>query len=124
MMENSKKYDLEERTAKFGENVITFCARLPNNSILSPLINQLVRSATSVGANYCEATEAESRKDIINKIGLSKKEVKETKHWLRLLAKSNSEKKEDIRKLWKEAHELLLISSKIIKSSKSKRVEN
>ena len=83
MMENSKKYDLEERTAKFGENVITFCARLPNNSILSPLINQLVRSATSVGANYCEADDAESGKDFKHKIGICKKEARESKHFFK-----------------------------------------
>ncbi len=77
-----------------------------------------------MGANYCEATEGESKKDFIHKISICKKETKETKHWLRLLAKSNPEKREAVRLLWKEAHELLLIFSKIIRSSKNSKVEN
>ena len=81
-------------------------------------------SGGSIGANYCEATEAESKKDFVHKIGICKKEIKETRHWLRLLAKSNSEKKEEIRKLWKEAQELLLIFSKIIRSSRNRIIDN
>jgi four helix bundle protein len=77
-----------------------------------------VASSGSIGANYCEANEAESKKDFQHKIGISKKEIKETKHWLRLLAHANPEFTEDFRKLWQEARELLLIFSSIIRSSK------
>ena len=73
---DSKKYDLEERTAKFGINVIRFCKLLTLNDLTKPLINQLVRSATSIGANYCEANGASSRKDFKNKIYICKKRVK------------------------------------------------
>lgn len=68
------RYDLEERTAKFGEAVIDFVKTLKQNSINSPLISQIVRSATSIGANYCEANNASSKKDFRNKIFICKKE--------------------------------------------------
>ena len=118
------KYDLEERTAKFAEDVIDLMKKLPNNPINSRLISQCIGAAGSMGANYCEANEAESKKDFIHKIGISKKETKETRHWLRLLARANPEYKEKFRKLWQEAHELLLIFSKINKSSRTKKIEN
>ena len=113
-------YDLEERTAKFGEDVIDFVKTIEKTAVNSRIINQLVGSAGSFGANYCEATEAESKKDFIHKIGICRKEIKETMHWLRLLARSNLERKEEIRKLWKEAREMLLIFSKINRSSRKK----
>jgi len=59
---NSKKWDLEERTAKFGENIIKFYKLVPISTITIPLISQLVKAGTSVGANYCEADDAESKK--------------------------------------------------------------
>ncbi len=84
---NSKPiYDLEERTAVFGENTIKFCKKIPRNPITDPLITQLTKSSTSVGANYCEADDAESKKDFIHKIGICKKEARETKHWFRMIA--------------------------------------
>jgi len=60
---HNRKYDLEERTAKFGEDIIIFCKKVPRNLITNPLITQLVKAGTSVGANYCEADDAESKKD-------------------------------------------------------------
>ena len=102
-------YDLEERTAIFGESVIEFCLQVKLNPVTSPLISQLVRSATSVGANYCEADDAESHKDFRHKIALCKKEVRETKYWLRMLAKAEPLAKAAARKLWLEAKELHLI---------------
>ena len=77
------------------------------------MINQLVRSATSIGANYMEADCAESKKDFIHKIGICKKESKETTHWLHMMAVANPERSGDCRVLWKEAHELTLIFSAI-----------
>jgi len=114
-----KKFDLEERTAVFAENIIELVKSIKITPINSRIINQVVGSSGSIGANYCEASEGESKKDFVHKIGISKKEIKETKHWLRLLAKTNLEKREEIRKLWQEAHELLLIFSKIIRSSRN-----
>lgn len=110
-----KIYNLEERTAKFGEDVIDFVKELSKSFINNPLISQLVRSATSTGANYMEADGAESGKDFKHKIAICKKEAKETKHWLRMVAKANPEKSDECRKLWQEAQELALIFSAILR---------
>ena len=110
-----KPFDLEERTAKFGESVIAFMKTLPNTTILLPLMNQLVRSATSIGANYMEADGAESKKDFLHKIAICKKEAKETRHWLRMIAAAYPEKARECRILWSEAQELALIFSSIVK---------
>ena len=107
------KYDLEERTAKFGENAIDFVKNLRETTVNKPLISQLVRSATSIGANYMEANQASSKKDFKNKIHICRKESNETKHWLRMISRANPDKKEYCRRFWKEAHELTLIFSKI-----------
>jgi len=114
------RYDLEERTAKFGEAAIDFVKTLKQNSVNSPLISQIVRSATSIGANYCEANNASSKKDFKNKIFICKKESSETKHWLRMIARANPDKKDKCKLLWKEVNELTMIFSKIIISLKSK----
>ena len=113
MSQFSNRYDLEERTAKFGEGVIVFCRTLKLDEITKPIINQLVRSATSIGANYSEANNASSRKDFTNKIFICKKEAQETKHWLRMLSKTSSEKTREIKILWAECQELTMIFQKI-----------
>lgn len=96
---NTRAFNLEERTANFGIAVIKFAKKLSLNQISSPLVSQLIRSATSIGANYLEAEDAKSKKDFIHKISISKKESKETKHWLRMLAGAIPETKVDARKL-------------------------
>jgi four helix bundle protein len=115
-----KIYDLEERTAKFGEDIIEFSKKVPKNIITIPLIGQIVRSGTSVGSNYCEADCAESRKDFEHKLGICKKESKETKHWLRMIAKALPDLKDEAKKLWKESNELQLIFISIVKKSRIK----
>jgi len=107
------QYDLEERGEKFGEAVIDFVKMLKQNQINLPLINQIIRSATSVGANYCEANNASSKNDFRNKIFICKKEASETKHWLRMIARANPEEKDMCKKLWEEANQLTMIFSKI-----------
>ncbi|HBV33571.1 TPA: four helix bundle protein [Patescibacteria group bacterium] len=113
-------YDLEERTAKFGTEVINLAKSIPQNSITSSIISQLIRSATSIGANYCEADDAESAKDFIHKLGICKKEAHETKHWLRMLVGAYPGGKESASKLWQEVKELHLIFNSIINKTKSK----
>lgn len=71
MDKTQNKYDLEERTAKLGERVINFCKTLKQDNISRPVVNQLVKSATSIGANYVEANGASSKKDFRNKIAAS-----------------------------------------------------
>ncbi len=116
MKQLTNKYDLEERTAKFGEAIIEFCKSLSQDPIASSIINQLIRSGTSIGANYMEANGASSKKDFQNKIFICKKEAQETKHWLRMIAKCFLKRREDIVILWKEAQELTLIFQKITSS--------
>ncbi len=109
-----KRYDLEERTSQFGEKIIEFAKKIPRNVVTLPITSQLVRAGTSIGANYCEADGAESKKDFKHKMGVGKKEAKETKYWLRMLGKAAPELKDEARELWKEAQELTLIFSSII----------
>jgi four helix bundle protein len=114
-------YNLEERTAKFGEMIIRFCKKVNQDAVSKPIIGQLVRSGTSVGANYMEANGASSRKDFQNKIYICKKEVQETKHWLRMIAERCTASKEEARVLWAEAQELTLIFGKIVSTLNSKK---
>jgi len=118
--DKERKFDLEERTAKFGENIIEFAKKIPKTPITLPLISQLVRAGTSVGSNYCEADCAESKKDFEHKLGICKKESKESKHWLRMVSKATPELKDEARKLWREANELNLIFSSIVNKSRAK----
>jgi four helix bundle protein len=114
------KYDLEERTAVFGEKIIEFARSLKKNPINNPLISQVVRSGTSIGANYMEADGANTKKDFNYRINLCRKESKETKHWLRMIARANPTFLDQTRLLWKEAHELTLIFSAILRTKNVK----
>ena len=114
----SKVFDLEERTARFGEDIILFAKSVVKDEVSRPLIGQLIRSGTSIGANYMEADGAESKKDFRHKIALCKKEAKETKHWLRMMAKADPGKNGECKELWVEAKELTLIFSSILLQKK------
>jgi four helix bundle protein len=105
----TREFDLEERTAAFGEAVIAFAKSIPVTIVTTPLIPQLVRSGTSVGANYVEADDADSKKDFRFKIGLCRREARETKHWLRMIVSAEPQLREEARLLWQEAKELNLI---------------
>jgi four helix bundle protein len=118
----TKSFDDKEllsRTFKFSEQIINLSQTLPRNEVNSPLIKQVIRSGTSVGSNYREACEAESGKDFVHKIRISKKEARETRYWLRLLSISNPTFEERIVPLGKESAELLKIFASI--SSKFNR---
>jgi four helix bundle protein len=114
---SAKVYDLEERAGLFGESVIRLALAVPKDLVNSPVIAQLVRAATSVGANYMEAREAESGKDYRHKVAIAKKEAHESMHWLRMLAVAHPPGCQTCRELWQEAHELALIFSAIIRSA-------
>jgi len=116
-MTKFSNFNLEERTAKFGEASIDFARSLPKNEVTKPLINQFIKCTTSVGANYCEADDAESKKDFKHKIGICKKESREAKHFLRMIARAVPEKAGEARVLWQEAKELNLIFNAIFKRS-------
>jgi len=119
-MISDKKFDLEDRTTEFGKNVVRFCRLLKQDPINSRLCGQLVGSAGSVGANYREANDALGKKDFIHRLKISRKEAKETIHWLELLLEANIGEEQKIAVLKKEATELRnILSAIIIKSSGS-----
>src|SRR5216110_2715331 len=111
--ETKHVYDLEERTAQFGEAIIDFAKTIPQNSVTNRIISQIVGAGTSVGANYVEADDAVSKKDFLKSIGTCRKEARETKHFLRMVVRAVPELKLRARALWLEAEELHLIFSGI-----------
>lgn len=118
MTQDTKTYDLEERTALFGESIIQFVRTIKVDIVTRPLIDQIIRSGTSIGANYMEANGGSSKKDFRNKIHICKKEAQETQHWLRMLSTAVPDNKDELRQLWQECHELVLIFQKITSSLK------
>jgi len=112
------EYNLKERTSVFGEKIIHFCVSLPKTVITIPMISQLIRSGTSIGANYAEADDAESKNDFRHKIGICKKESGETKFFLRMLKVAVPDKVNKIEELLNEATELNLIFNAIFKKVK------
>jgi four helix bundle protein len=117
----SRVYDLADRTARFGEEVVRFCRGFPKSVVNDPLIRQFVRAGTSIGANYCEADDAVSDKEFRQKIGTCKKEAREAKFWLRMLAAAEPDHAAAARSLWQEAKELHLIFASIFRKLSTKK---
>jgi four helix bundle protein len=115
---SERPFDLEERTAKFGEACVRFAKTIKMSTITIPLVDQLVRASTSIGANYLEAEDAESKKDFRHKIGICRKESRETRHWLRMLVAADEGLKAQARQLWQEAKELNLIFGAILRGKR------
>jgi four helix bundle protein len=114
--ERRPEFDLEERTARFGEGIIAFVKQAPVNVITTPIISQLVRAGTSVGANYCEADEAETKKEFRYRIGVCKREAREVKHQIRMLVAAEPHLRDGGRALWQEAKELTRIFAAILRT--------
>jgi len=112
------KYDLEARTLEFGKRIIHLCEAIPKNTINLPLINQIMRSGTSPGANYREANETQTKKDFCFRIRICRKEAKEMLYWLDLIIEANPDFKDRITPLKQEACELLKIFASIAEKSK------
>ena len=110
--------DLRNRTKRFGLNVIHLCRTLPDTSECRVIRNQLLRSATSVGANYRAACHARSRKDFVAKLALVEEEADESQFWLELLSELQVGSSEEIVQLREEAHQ---IASIIVASKKTAR---
>jgi four helix bundle protein len=111
------EYNLEKRTGDFSKSLLLLCKNIKLSTYNRSIIDQVIRSGTSVGANYREANGAPSRKDFRNKIHICKKEAKETTYWLDLLCEVEPERSTEIEIIKKESHELTLIFSKIASSS-------
>jgi four helix bundle protein len=116
--DRNRVYNLEERTARFGEAVIDFAKTIPEGAVTNRIISQLVGAGTSIGANYAEADDSVSKKEFFKNIGTCKKETREAKHFLRMAVRAMPELRSEARKLWIEARELHLIFSKIWRSSR------
>ena len=116
--QNNKRYDLEDRTLQFGINIIRFIKLLSQNGVNFKLIDQLIRSATSIGANYREANETETKRDFLYRCRICRKETKETIYWLELIKEANPDLSKQIDVLMQEATEFVKIFASIIEKSR------
>ena len=121
MLKTEKKFDLEDRTLIFAKQIINFCKNLTNNTINFKLIDQLIRSAGSIGANYREANDSLGKKDFIHRLRIARKESKETIFWLELVKEAN--KNISIDNLIDECCQLRNILSAIIKKVDNNKQE-
>jgi len=117
-IQNSKQYDLEDRTFKFARKIRIFIKKLPKIIVNIDDIKQVVRSSGSVGANYIEANEALSKKDFVFRMKICRKEAKESRYWLKLLFISDKELDQSRQVLINEAMQLTKIFGSIIEKSK------
>lgn len=113
----NKRFDLEDRTAAYARAVIAACKKLPKNTINIELISQAVRASGSIGANYIEANESLSKKDFINRIKICRKEAKESRYWLGLIASAEADMKKEIDGLMQESTELMNIFGAILQKN-------
>jgi four helix bundle protein len=118
-IQNTKQYDLEERSFQFAKDIALFVNRLTRSTTNLEYGKQLVDASGSVGANYIEANEALGKKDFMMRIKICRKEAKESAYWLRLIVETNDDNlKEEGLRLFGEATELRKIFSSILAKSK------
>jgi four helix bundle protein len=115
------KYELEQRTKDFALRIIRFVAAMPKSNVSSVLGYQLLKSGTSVGANYREANRSESRNDFIHKLAIVEKEAAESLYWLELTEESDIGCTSERRWLLKECGELLAIFTAAGKTTKARK---
>ncbi|OGO02561.1 MAG: four helix bundle protein [Chloroflexi bacterium RBG_13_53_26] len=112
-----KQYDLEERTLQFAKQVVGFCRGLPKTVANGEIGKQLIRAATSVGANYIEASESLSKKDFLMRIKICRKEAKESGYWLKLVEMNKGDLHKESEVLLQESVELMKIFGAIVSKS-------
>ena len=110
--------DLKKRTQDFAFECWVLCKEFPKSREFDAWVRQLIRSSSSVGANYRAACRAKSGKDFINKLKIVEEEVDESMYWLELLSKAQDNHKQTIDSIWKEANELLVIMVSSIKTTR------
>ena len=115
--QNNKQYDLEERTLKFARSVRDFTKKLPRTISNNEYVKQLIRSSSSIGANYIEANESLSKKDFRMRAMISRKEAKETRFWLQLIQSDSLDLEKESQLLLNEATELMKILGAIVTNS-------
>ena len=118
------EYNLEKRTREFSKTILRLLKHLKINELNRNIISQLIKSATSVGANYCETNAASSKKDFTNKIFICRKEIQETKYWIEMLGEVEEKFKTQLRTIWQEAHKLTLIFNKISSSARGGKLSH
>ena len=119
----NRVFDLEERTSLFAESVIDFLRTVPLTPLTRHVVDQLARCSTSVGANYCEADDAGTRKEVRYRISICRRESRETKFWLRMIARTLPERSDRTRELWREADELNRIFAAIHRRTQATTVD-
>ena len=118
-IQKEKIYDLEDRTLKFGKRIIMLSKAIPKNSVNNVLLGQLIRSGTSIGANYREANETSTKKDFLFRMRICRKEAKETVYWLQMVSEANPSLAKRMQLITDEAVELVkIVASIIVKSEK------
>jgi four helix bundle protein len=113
--------EMKKRTKSFALRVIELVESLPRNRVTEVIGRQLLRAATSVGANYRAACRAKSRADFISKMGTVEEEVDETSYWIELLEESGKVKTQQLDALKREADELTSIIVASINTAKQSR---
>ena len=118
-MENdSRRRDLRERTMQYAKRIVRMFSALPQNTLAQTLGKQVLRSGTSVGANYREADSGRSKAEFIAKMGDCLKELSETEYWLELMAAEEILSSDRLAPLIQETRELIAIFTTIIKKSR------
>lgn len=113
--------ELKKRTKKFALDIIAIVESLPKDKSAGHIGHQLLRAATSIGANYRSACRAKSGADFIAKLAICEEEADECQYWIELLVESNKAKPEAFRSLWKEASELTAIITASLKTAKANK---
>jgi four helix bundle protein len=116
-----ERQDLEKRTKDFALRLIRFIGSLPKNNVTAVVGYQLLKSGTSIGANYREANRAESHDDFIHKIGIVEKEASESQYWLELIGEADIGAKEERSWLMQEVSELVAIFTAMGRTAKLRR---
>ncbi|WP_343219064.1 four helix bundle protein [Cerasicoccus maritimus] len=114
-----KRNDLDERTFKYAQRIIRLFCKLPKSTVAQTLGKQLLRSGTSIGANYCEAVRARSKAEFISIMGICLRELNESHYWLRLLKSEDIFQQSQLNPLIKETNELISIFTTISKRTKT-----
>ncbi|PIU02190.1 four helix bundle protein [Candidatus Shapirobacteria bacterium CG09_land_8_20_14_0_10_49_15] len=117
--QKDKKFDLEQRCKDFFAKVIKLCKKIPINAITKRQVEQLIGAAGSIGANWFEASESESKKDFVHKVKISRKEAKESQLWLYGLGESCDQLEDECHDLIAEAREFVYIFTSMINKIKS-----
>ena len=117
------KEELKDRTKKFAIDCCLWCENLPKRKVFNVLQNQVLRSATSVGANYRAACRAKSNADFINKLKIVEEEADETMYFLEIIMNMEQKRDNEAERLHKEADEILSIMVASIKTLRNRNVQ-